>query len=111
MARPLVSDVLWEVVQPLLPRHRARPGKRGRPPLSDRHRLCPAERHSLGNAAARDGLRRWHDLLAPATVLAAARRLEETSARPAPASRAGGRHRLGALLRGQPELPRCFWGV
>jgi hypothetical protein len=32
MARPLVPDELWEVVQPLLPRHRARPGKRGRPP-------------------------------------------------------------------------------
>jgi transposase len=28
MARPLVPDELWEVVQPLLPRHRARPGKR-----------------------------------------------------------------------------------
>src|SRR2546426_43989 len=36
MARPLVSDELWEVVQPLLPRHRARPGKRGRPPVDDR---------------------------------------------------------------------------
>ena len=36
MARPLVPDALWEVVQPLLPRHRARPGKRGRPPVDDR---------------------------------------------------------------------------
>ena len=36
MARPLVPDELWEVVQPLLPRHRARPGKRGRPPVDDR---------------------------------------------------------------------------
>ena len=36
MARPLVPDELWEVVQPLLPRHRARPGKRGRPPMDDR---------------------------------------------------------------------------
>ena len=36
MARPLVPDELWDVVQPLLPRHRARPGKRGRPPVDDR---------------------------------------------------------------------------
>ena len=36
MARPLVPDELWEVVQPLLPRHRARSGKRGRPPVDDR---------------------------------------------------------------------------
>src|SRR5262245_29685903 len=36
MARPLVPDEFWEVVQPLLPRHWARPGKRGRPPVDDR---------------------------------------------------------------------------
>lgn len=36
MARPLVPDELWDVVQPLLPRHRARPGQRGRPPVDDR---------------------------------------------------------------------------
>ena len=36
MARPLVPAELWAVVQPLLPRPRARPGKRGRPPLDDR---------------------------------------------------------------------------
>src|SRR5690242_17679532 len=36
MARPLVPDELWDVVQPLLPRHRAGPGKRGRPPVDDR---------------------------------------------------------------------------
>jgi transposase len=36
MSRPLVSDELWAVVQPLLPRHKAKPGKRGRPPVGDR---------------------------------------------------------------------------
>jgi transposase len=56
-------------------------------------------------------LRLRHDLLAPAEGLATPRRLGETPARPAPAGRAGGGHRLGALLRGQPELPRRFWGV
>src|SRR5947207_11900452 len=89
----------------------ARPAAGGRPGLLDRHRLRPAERHPLGDAAAGDGLRGRHDLLAPAPVLAAARRLEETAARPAPAGRAGGGHRLGALLRGQPDLPRRFWGA
>src|SRR5689334_4671298 len=87
------------------------PPPRGRPGLPDRHRLRPAQRHPLGDAAPGDGLRVRHDLLAPAAVLAAARRLEETPARPAPAGRAGEGHRLGALLRGQPNLPRCFWGV
>jgi transposase len=79
--------------------------------LPDRHRLRPAEWHPLGDAAAGDGLRLGHDLLAPAAVLAAPGRLEEAAARPPTAGRAGGRHRLGALLRGQPELPRRFWGV
>ena len=36
MARRLVPDELWAVVQPLLPRHKAKPGKRGRPPVDDR---------------------------------------------------------------------------
>src|SRR5215211_297051 len=36
MAEPLVPDELWEAVAPLLPRHKARPGRRGRPPVDDR---------------------------------------------------------------------------
>jgi transposase len=36
MARPLVPDELWKIIEPLLPRHKARPGKRGRPPVDDR---------------------------------------------------------------------------
>src|SRR5687767_15867207 len=36
MAQPLVPDDLWEAIAPLLPRHKARPGKRGRPPVADR---------------------------------------------------------------------------
>jgi transposase len=36
MTTPLVPEALWEVIRPLLPRHRARPGKRGRPPVDDR---------------------------------------------------------------------------
>src|SRR5262249_38435081 len=93
------------------PARPARPAAGGRPRLPDRHHLRPAKRHPLGDAAAGDGLRVRHDLLAPAAVLAAARRLEETPARPAPAGRAGGGRRLGALLRGQSDLPRRFGGV
>ncbi len=36
MPGPLVPDGLWETIQPLLPRHKAKPGKRGRPPVDDR---------------------------------------------------------------------------
>jgi len=36
MPGPLVPDELWEAIEPLLPRHKARPGQRGRPPVDDR---------------------------------------------------------------------------
>src|ERR1043166_8678588 len=36
MPGPLVPDELWGAIAPLLPRHKARPGKRGRPPVDDR---------------------------------------------------------------------------
>jgi transposase len=41
MAKPLVPDELWEVVEPLLPRRRVRRGKDrgGRPPVDDRAAL------------------------------------------------------------------------
>jgi len=40
VAKPLVSDELWDVVKPLLPKGRRRRSKRGRPPLDDRSALC-----------------------------------------------------------------------
>jgi transposase len=36
MPGPLLPDELWQTIQPLLPRHKAKPGKRGRPPVDDR---------------------------------------------------------------------------
>ena len=39
MAKPLVPDELWEVVRPMLPPHRRKPGRRGRPPVDDRAAL------------------------------------------------------------------------
>src|SRR6266481_1517258 len=38
MSKPLVTDELWEVVKPLLPKRRKR-SNRGRPPLEDRDAL------------------------------------------------------------------------
>jgi transposase len=35
MAKPLLSDDLWDAIEPLLPRHKLSP-KGGRPPVSDR---------------------------------------------------------------------------
>lgn len=39
MAKPLVTDELWAVVEPLLPKRRVRPDGRGRPPVPDRAAL------------------------------------------------------------------------
>jgi transposase len=39
MSKPLVSDELWEVIQPLLPAERPKP-KGGRPPIADRAALA-----------------------------------------------------------------------
>ena len=39
MAKPLVPDELWELVGPMLPPHRRKPGRRGRPPVDDRAAL------------------------------------------------------------------------
>jgi transposase len=38
MAKPLISDALWEVIEPLLPKRPPRP-KGGRPPVPDRAAL------------------------------------------------------------------------
>src|SRR5512135_2337363 len=38
MAKPLLSDKLWEIIQPLLPPHPPRP-QGGRPPVDDRKAL------------------------------------------------------------------------
>ena len=77
MAKPLVSDELWEIVQPLLPAPKPRrfrnPGRKridDRKAL-DRHSVRAEERNPLGNVAPGDGLRFGDDLLASAAGLAA----------------------------------------
>src|SRR5690348_5839496 len=96
---------------PSRPARQARPTSGRRPGLLDRHRVRAAERPAVGDAPAGNGLWLGHDLLATAAVLAAPWCLEETPARLAAAHRPRAGDRLGALLPGQPELPRGFWGV
>src|SRR5438445_7367068 len=84
---------------------------RGRSRLSDRDHLRPPERDSLVDVTPRDGLWLRSDLLAPASVLAAPRCLEEALARPARSPRSRGTSRLVEGRRGQPDVPRGFWGV
>ena len=116
MARPLVPDELWEIIEPLLPRHKARPGKRGRPPVDDRACLTgiifvlqsgipwwmlPQEMGCGSGVTCWRRLRYWQ------------RRgiCEEALARPSRSPRSRGTDRLVEGGRGQPELSRCFWGV
>jgi transposase len=40
MAKPLVTDELWALIEPLLPRRRRRRSRGGRPPLDDRKALA-----------------------------------------------------------------------
>lgn len=79
MAEPLVSDELWAVVEPLIPKHVASQ-KGGRPRLDDRKvltgilfilrsgipwEMLPQE----------DGLRKWNVVLAKVDGMAGSRRL------------------------------------
>src|SRR5215213_7126870 len=83
MSKELVSDELWEIIEPLLPEVPPKPkgqtqGRQAphrRPRGSDRHRFRPEERHPLGDAAPGDGLRLGIDLLAEVTRLAAGGRV------------------------------------
>ena len=79
MAKPLLPDELWEIIEPLLPpvdpQPQGRPAPRPRPQGPDRHPLRPQDRHPLGGPAPRDGLRLRHDLLAAAARLAGRRHL------------------------------------
>ena len=64
MAEPLVPDELWEAIAPLLPRHKARPGKRGRPRrkpkalYGDRQYGTPRNRQGLKERGIEDHLAR-----------------------------------------------------
>lgn len=79
MAQPLVSDELWQIVEPLIPRVQRRHRYPGRKRIDDRKVLTGIlfrleDRHTLGAATPGVGLRFGHDLLAaPARVAGAGR--------------------------------------
>ena len=70
MPKSLVTDELWAVVEPLLPKEPPKP-KSGRPRIDGRahgHPVRTQDGHSVGDAALRDGLRLRHDPLAALKV-------------------------------------------
>ena len=74
--------------------------RRREPGGSDRHSLCPEERHPVGDAPRRDGLRLRDDLLAAATRLARGGRLGPRACRVARPDAWRGRAGLVACLGG-----------
>ena len=85
MAKPILDDELWALLEPLLPPPKARRSRYpGRKPLDDRALLTGIlfilqTGLRWGPAAARDGLRQRHELLAPSAGLAGFRRLGPTA--------------------------------
>ena len=88
MAKPLVSDELWQRIEPLLSSTQAsslpvpRAGPLGLPQVHRRHHLRPQDGHPLGGLAPGDGLWLWHDLPELPQCLAAGRGLGEVAPDP-----------------------------
>jgi len=89
MAKPILDDELWALIEPLLPppkpRRTRHPGRQA-PERSRRahgHPVHPADRSALGPAATRNGLWQRHELLAPPARLAGRRRLGPAARSPA----------------------------
>ena len=114
MARPLVSDELWELIEPLIPKVPRRlpvPGSEAdrRPEGADGDPVRVADGDPVGVPAAGDGLRLGDDLLAPVAGVAAGWRLA-AAARAAAGEAARGRSdRL--VAGGDRQLARAgLWG-
>ena len=88
-------------VSPATPEGRP-PAGRG-PRRSDRHPVRAEERHPLGDAPGKDGLRLRHDLLAAAQGLAGGRHLAGVPPRAARPARQGRADRLEPVLAGRGE--------
>src|SRR5215211_8376146 len=100
MAKELVTDELWETIEPLLPTEPPKP-QGGRPRIDDRaalfrHRLRAKERYPLGDAAPRDGLRLWDDLLETPEGVARGWGVGEAAPSPSRPPRRGRPDRVGA---------------
>lgn len=97
MRKPLLSDDLWTIIEPLLPLEPRRAGcPRPGPRLPDRHQLRAQDRHPVGGSPAGDGLWLGADRLAPLAGC--------------PLGVAGGRRR-GAGVPGQREFPGAKGGA
>ena len=111
MAKELVSDELWEIVEPLLPEEPPKP-EGGRPRIDDRAALTgikdlrAKEWHPLGDAAPGDGLRKRSHLLATLTRVARGWSMGEAASSPLGSSWRGKANRLGARLPRLGECPR-----
>ena len=99
MAKPLVSDELWQRIEPLFLNPSlvasGSPGQAlGLPQGPHRHHLRPQDGHPLGGVAPGDGLWLWHDLPELPQCLAAGRGLGEVAPDPLRRARAGRQARL-----------------
>lgn len=85
VVKELVTDKLWGLVEPLIPRGNTKPARgRGRPPVSDRAALTGImfvlrTGIPLGIFAQGAGLRERYDLLEAVDGVAAGRRLGDAS--------------------------------
>ena len=104
----LVTDELWAVVEPLLPKRRV--SREGGPPgwmtaPCSRNPVRAAERHPVADAPAQDGLRVGGDLLTPPPRVAAPGRLEAAASGVARAARGRRPDRLEPGGAGLAEPP------
>src|SRR5918995_4318072 len=99
MAKELVTDELWETIEPLLPPELPKPPRRKtahrQSGSSYGHRLRAKERYPLGDAAPRNGLRLGHDLLATPQGMARGRGVGEAAPSSSRSPRGGRPDRVG----------------
>jgi hypothetical protein len=77
MAKPVLDDALWAIIEPVLPKPKwrrfrfSRPQTDWQPRSADGDFVCAHHRYSLGIPASRVGVRQRHELLATLTEASA----------------------------------------